>query len=593
VAIKKGSVQMKAICFVRQTCFKVLGSAAVAALFCRCSLAQSNGQNQLSLPNPPNGPAVVAPIAQQPPIPIQATPSPDATGTPNNNAAMRALMLDVIKEHEEEKKREEELKKKVAEDQKAAEGSVVQVNTPLNAFWDNGGLRFKSADGAFDFHIGGRLMYDYNWFGQSTGLLKSTTQNAAQAKISGLGPGIGDLEDGSFVRRARFVSDGTMYETMEWKVEFDVENYDDITFDEMYVGAKHIPFFDTIRVGQEHVPFGLEAYSSSRWLETMERSPLFDAFYQEFAPGIFWNKDWLDSRITTQAMFGRNDSFNQNGGDSFGDGRYEYTARISFLPIYEDNGRELLHLALDYQWRKGSDAADLNFGTTTVPAPAAITTDDNDLFRFRARMSLRDAVGQSPISQGDSARVVDTGNIIASHANSLNPELLTYWGPFWIQSEFEWTHLDNVVYPVPNGTTILPAEAARVPGGASFYGAYIMCGYFLTGDNRGYDMRMGKLDRNVPLENFFLVKGDDGRIHCGLGAWEVVYRYAYLNLDSGPIVGGMYGEHTFGLNWYWSPNIKWQFNYVIGDRMIPASAAATGINGGLVQGIGTRVALEF
>ncbi len=582
----------------RRASVKSLAAAALLALSARAGMAQYPNQASQAMPQRPVGPAVVVPVSQDPVFqapaaPTQLTPPAQAAPAPGSDAAMRAMMLDVIKQHDDEKKKADELKKKVADEEKKAEGSVVAVNTPLNVLFDNGGLRFRSDNGAFDFHVGGRLMYDNNFFWQQPQLQKSTTQNAAMAKVSGLGAGMGDLEDGSFVRRARFVSDGTCYEVFEWKVEFDVENYDDIAFDEMYVGVKKVPFFDTIRIGQEHVPFGLEAYSSSRWLETLERSPLFDSFYQEFAPGLFWNKDWLDSRVTTQAMIGRIDNYNQFNGDSFGDGRLAYTARISMLPIFEDNGRELLHLAMDYQWRKGSYANELGFGQTTVPAPAAVTTDNNDLFRFRTRMSLRDSVAQSPISQGNSARVIDTGNIIASHANSLNPEALLYWGPFWVQSEFEWTHLDNVVYPVPNGTTIPAAAAAKVPGGASFYGAYIMTGYFLTGENRGYDKRMGKLDRNVPLENFFLVRGDDGRIHTGLGAWEIVYRYAYVNLDSGPILGGRYGEHTCGLNWYWSPNIKWQLNYILGSRMIDPAAQAAGINGGIVQGVGLRLALEF
>jgi phosphate-selective porin OprO/OprP len=576
---------------IRRASLKSLAAAALLALSGQAVMGQNPGQTQSILPDRPQGPALVVNPGQQTQAPAQLSPlTPPPTGS---DAAMRAMMLDVVKQYDADKKKEEDLKKKAADDKKKAEGSVVGADLALHASWDNGGLRFKTDDEAFNFHIGGRLMADSVWFSQSVPLMKSATQTAAQAKISGLGAGIGNLQDGQYIRRARFVSDGTVYEVMEYKVEFDVENYDDIAFDEMYVGAKKIPFFDTIRVGQEHVPFGLEAYSSSRWLETLERSPLFDTFYQEFAPGLFWNKDWLDSRVTTQAMFHRIDAFNQFSGDSFGDGRYAYTARISALPIFQDNGRELVHFAMDYQWRNGSTPAELNFGSTVVPPPLAVTTNGSELFRFRTRQSLRDNVAQSPIAQGDSARVVDTGNIIASHANSLNPEFLTYWGPFWIQSEFEWTHLSDVVYPVPNGTTILPADAAKVPAGANFYGAYVMVGYFLTGENRGYDKRMGKLDRNVPNENFFLVKGDDGQIHTGMGAWELVYRYGYVNLNSGPINGGIYGEHTAGVNWYWSPNIKFQFNYILGQRTVSPAANAAGINNGWVQGIGIRTALEF
>ena len=114
-------------------------------------------------------------------------------------------------------------------------------------------------------------------------------------------------------------------------------------------------------------------------------------------------------------------------------------------------------------------------------------------------------------------------------------------------------------------------------------------GYFLTGESRGYDKRMGKYDRVKPLENFFLVRDENGRVQYGLGAWELAYRYSYLNLNDSSIQGGVYSEHTVGLNWYWNPNIKFQINYINGFR----SDMPAGAFNGNVQGIGIRGALEF
>jgi phosphate-selective porin O/P len=191
----------------------------------------------------------------------------------------------------------------------------------LTVSWDTKGFTFKSADGDFVGHIGGRLMTDEVWFTQSPQLRASPVLplNSPLRLQTGVGLGIGDLQDGFFVRRARFVSDGTIYRMIEYKVEFDFENYNSISFDESYVGAKNLPYFDAIRIGQMHVPFGLEAYTTSRFLPMMERSPLFDAFYQEFAPGIFTNMTFLDQRVTAQSMFHRVDAFNQFNGASFGD----------------------------------------------------------------------------------------------------------------------------------------------------------------------------------------------------------------------------------------------------------------------------------
>jgi phosphate-selective porin OprO/OprP len=324
-----------------------------------------------------------------------------------------------------------------------------------------------------------------------------------------------------------------------------------------------------------HVPFGLEAYSSSRFLPQMERSPLFDAFYQEFAPGIFVDRTFLDQRVTTQHMFHRIDNFSQFNADSFGDGKYAYSGRITALPIYEDEGVNLLHLGIAYQFRKGGTAGDFNGGTVITP-PSGAVIDTADITRFRARPGLRDAVGL----QGDSTRVVDTGNLIADHVQSVNGEYLMYFGPLWVQAEACLAHVDNAAFPA--------SSAATARGDLDFWGAYVQVGYFLTGETRGYDRRMGKYDRVRPLENFFLVRDENGCCQYGLGALELTYRYAYLDLNSETIRGGTYGEHTFGINWYWNSNVKIQLNYIDGIRVVPPGAAS-----GVVQGLGLRAAVEF
>jgi phosphate-selective porin OprO and OprP len=445
--------------------------------------------------------------------------------------------------------------------------------------WDNGGFRFKSADDAFSIHLGGRLMVDSVFFTQSPALRASSTPaaNSPLLNQTGVGPGIGDLQDGMFVRRARFVADGTIYTDIDFKVEFDFENFNSIVFDESFIGARNLPLIGMVRFGQMHVPFGLEAYDSSRFLPMMERSPLYDAFYNEFAPGVFTNTSFLDQRLTMQTMVSRIDNFAQFSGASFGDGKFNYTARVSGLPIYEDDGKTLLHLGFSYQYRTGGDPADFNGGTTlTSLPPAAIGTSDG-LFRFRSRTGLRD----SNSIQGDNNRIVDTGNILAQDVQAVNFELLGYWNSAWIQAETCITNVDDAVFP---------ASSTGTPrGDLTYWGTYVQVGYFLTGEQRGYDKSMGRYGRVVPNSNFFMVGDDNGNVRAGSGAWELVYRYAYLDLNSGGINGGLYSEHTLGLNWYWNPNIKFQLNYINGARSgLPAGASA-----GTVQGFGIEGALEF
>ena len=434
--------------------------------------------------------------------------------------------------------------------------AVLGTDRKLNVTWDDGGFRYRSADNGFNIHLGGRLMTDEVWWSQSPALRQAATlpANSPLLNQTGVGRGIGDLQDGFFVRRARFVADGSIYKNIDFKVEFDFENYNSIAFDESFVGIRNVPYIGMIRFGQTHVPFGLEAYTSSRFLPLMERSPVFDAFYQEFAPGIFTNTTWLDNRITMQHMFHKIDNFQQFNGASFGDGKYAYSGRMSALPLYEDDGRDLIHLGIAYQWRKGSTPQDFNGGTTLASTPNAAVTTNTDLIRFRARPGLRDVIG----AQGDGARVVDTGNIIGDHVQSVNGEFMLYHNSFWVQAEANYSQVANAVYPASN--------AGTPRGDLGFWGGYIQAGYFLTGENRGYDKAMGKYGRVVPLTNFFLVRDEAGQIRSGPGAWELVYRYGYVNLNDNFVLGGTYSEHTVGVNWYWNANIKFQANYINGFR---------------------------
>jgi phosphate-selective porin OprO/OprP len=568
--------------------------ARSAVLFCALMGTRALAQNP-SVPQVPIAPIVAGPVAPSDVVPPANVPLPPRSTVPAARPAPGqgfpglGLFEDIRPAGGTQTPDPKAPPAPVAPDPKTpvpvtdpapqpAPDPFLKPDRKLNVTWDDGGFRYRNADGSFNLHLGGRLMTDDTWWSQSANLRRAATlpANSPQTLVTGVGPGIGDLQDGAFIRRARVVADGTIYKNIDFKVEFDFENYNSIAFDESYVGARNLPFVGMVRVGQMHVPFGLEAYTSSRFLPQMERSPLFDAFYQEFAPGIFTNTTFLDERVTMQHMVHKIDNFQQFNGASFGDGKWAYSGRVSALPWYEEDGRYLLHLGFAYQWRKGSTPQDFNGGTTLTTLPNPSVTTDTDLVRFRARPSIRDSIGL----QGDGTRVVDTGNIIADHVNSVNGEFLWYQGPFWVQSEIEYSQVNNAVYPASNRAT--------QRGDLNFWGTYVQTGFFLTGESRGYDKPMGKYGRVVPKTNFFLVRDDCGNVSCGPGAWELTYRFAYLDLNDKTVLGGLYSEHTVGVNWYWNSNIKFQFNYINGFRAV---SVPTG--NGSVHGFGLRGALEF
>jgi phosphate-selective porin OprO/OprP len=116
----------------------------------------------------------------------------------------------------------------------------------------------------------------------------------------------------------------------------------------------------------------------------------------------------------------------------------------------------------------------------------------------------------------------------------------------------------------------------QIAGPQVFYhGAYVQGGYFLTGENCGYNKQMGALDYNVkPFKEFFALGRDQW--FCGCGAWEIAARYSYVNLASTaptaiiippPSVPpspnpGIVNDFTLALNWWWNQYTRVQFNWI-------------------------------
>ena len=173
--------------------------------------------------------------------------------------------------------------------------------------------------------------------------------------------GIGPLEDGDYWRRVRIVMEGTFWETFDYRWNFAPENdsFNTIGLDEFWVGDNKLPLIGTVRAGHVKTPMGLEGdmTSSSRAMTFMERSSYSEAIElnQNFGTGIWFGNTFLDDRGTWSAAAFRPD--NGNSSDFFGTGLWGLQGRITGLPLYEDEGRHLLHLGLSGGWRNGTNSS--------------------------------------------------------------------------------------------------------------------------------------------------------------------------------------------------------------------------------------------
>ena len=142
----------------------------------------------------------------------------------------------------------------------------------------------------------------------------------------------------------------------------------------MWVGSKGIPLIGTIRVGHVKNAMGLEGdmTASSRAMTFMERSSYSEAIElnQNFVTGLWLGNNYFDQRMTWTFVVFRPD-LKSSTDAFFGDGQSGVQARFTGLPLYEDEGRHLLHLGVSGGWRNGTaDARHLASPHDPVAGPA-------------------------------------------------------------------------------------------------------------------------------------------------------------------------------------------------------------------------------
>ena len=373
----------------------------------------------------------------------------------------------------------------------AASQSSAPVPNRLEASWKNG-LRFTSADEAFDVRIGGRIHNDWAVLMPDESLQDFLPDRAGKGT-------------GTRFRRARLAVQGTLYERVGFKAEYDFAG-GNVGFTDVYGELFDLPVVGTARVGRFKEPMSLEQMTSSNHITLLERS-LADTFVPARQTGFMIQNHALEQRVTWAVGGFRNTA--GSSGDGFSnDAIYDLTGRVTGLPWYEEDGAKLLHvgLAASQQFRDGT----------------------NERFSSKPEASL-------------ASNFVDTGSFATDHIQIVNPELALVYGPFSLQSEYIRAFVDG-----SGGDT----------GNPSFDAFYVMGSYFLTGEHRRYKMSAGAFDRVVPSRNL----DREG----GLGAFELTARLSRIDLDSEGISGGTLTNGTLGLNWYLNPNVRTMLNYGLG-----------------------------
>jgi len=322
-----------------------------------------------------------------------------------------------------------------------------------------------------------------------------------------------DYNNGTAFRRARLGFEGTAFKDFNWKIEADFAG-NSVNLQDVYVQYSGLKPLE-ITLGQHKAPFGLESNNSDNYNVFLERGMFNNAAGALTAERrIGLTLAYVSDNFTASAnVSGENESISRASTASTTDTPDEgwgVNGRITWEPINQ-KGR-VLHLGAAANWR------------TDLRTSSGAGTRLNDRPNVRV----------------DGGSIIDSGTIAdATDAHYVGAEAAGIFGPVTIASEYGKLWVERL----GNAPT------------AHFDGYYVYGTFFLTGESRSFSD--GNYSRIKPIHNF------DGK--GGWGAWELALRYDHADLSDTPVLantGNKASNWTAGVNWYWNPNLKLQFNYI-------------------------------
>ncbi len=350
----------------------------------------------------------------------------------------------------------------------------------------------------------GFFQADAGWF----------TQDALNRITPVNGVPIGDIQDGADFRRARLAAVGDLASNAGYMLEMDFAFPGRPTFMDVWAEIKDTFGPGTLRVGQFRHPFSMDALTSVKDLPLLERGlPFAFVPFRQIGAEYYGNNEAWDSTWAVSVFRYPTDPFGGNIGDN---GGYGMATRWTCAPITYNNDRQLLHVGVDYSYANPS----------------------NDLIRYRNQpeFSVSETGGVPVGVPSNVPPFVDTGAMDSQDYQLFGVELASIAGPLYYQSEAMFSHVTRI--NAPNN---------------DFWAHYAQLGYYLTGEVRPYNHKTGVMGRVDP---FCPVK-----VGSGWGAWEIVGRWSYIDLNDGIVLGNELTTLSAGLNWYLNKNLKWQAMY--------------------------------
>jgi phosphate-selective porin OprO/OprP len=236
---------------------------------------------------------------------------------------------------------------------------------------------------------------------------------------------------------------------------------------------------------------------------TMERATISDATIPILADGVKWLGYVPKAHLLWNLGF-YGDSLSE--GQSFSTYGRQLAGRVAWVHLLSNEGRRLIHVGINGRVGKPKD----------------------DVLRLRSRPEAFPA-----------PYFVDTGEFTATATKMTTLEAYFRPGRWLFGSEYFFQKAD-----------------APLSGNPLFHGGDAVATWLVTGETRTYNTRGGFFNQVSPARPVF---------QGGPGAWELVARFSYVNLDDQAVRGGTFWRLTPMVNWYLSDHVRLAMAYGYGS----------------------------
>jgi phosphate-selective porin OprO/OprP len=232
---------------------------------------------------------------------------------------------------------------------------------------------------------------------------------------------------------------------------------------------------------------------------TMERATISDATIPILADGIKWLGYAPQKHLIWNVGFYMD---RLSEGQTFSTYDHQAVARVAWVPLLSEETERVLHIGSSFRYGRPDDGA-LQLRSRPEAFPAAF--------------------------------FVDTGKFPATGTTMIAPEVYYRPGSWLFGSEYFFQKVD--------------APESRDP---FFHGGDAVVSWLATGETRVYNTRGGFFNQVSPART--VVQG-------GPGAWELVARFSYIDLDGCSLQGGRFWRFTPMVNWHLTDNVRLELAY--------------------------------